>query len=253
MANRFGTKILHKWQEILSIHRWVAFVLPMAVFMLVGALEPTDPQQSSYAYYPWIYLVKLLATLAALRVVWPVLRPLLRPVGWQGLVFGLVGAAIWIGACHLQLEQQYILPFLKKLGLESLVGSGTRSAFNPFVQFPGSSLAVVAYLIMRGFGLAIVVPVVEEYFLRGFLMRFMSADKWWKYPIGSVTRNSAIVGTVVPMLMHPGELIAAGLWFTLITILFVRTKNLWECIVAHAVTNFVLGIYVVLSGAWHLV
>lgn len=253
MANRFGTKILHKWQEILSIHRWVAFVLPMAVFMLVGATEPTDPESSYYAFYPWIYCVKLLATMAALRVVWPVLRPLMRPIGWQGLAFGIVGAVVWIGVCHLQLEKQFVLPFLNSTGLGTMVGSGTRSAFNPYDHYPSSSLAIAAYLIVRGFGLAVVVPVVEEYFLRGFLMRFMAADKWWKYPIGSVTRNSAVIGTVVPMLMHPGELVAAGLWFTMMTILFVRTKNLWECIAAHAVTNLIMGIYVVISGAWHLV
>ena len=253
MANRAGTKILHKWQEILSIHRWVAYVLPLAVFMLVGALEPTDPQSAGYKFYPWIYLFKLLATLVAFRLVWPVLRPLLKRVGWQGVAVGVLGAVVWVGACHFQLEQKYLFPALERVGLGGWLGTASRSAFNPFERYPGNWLAIVAYLVMRGAGLIVVVPVIEEYFLRGFLMRFVAADKWWKYPIGSVTRNSAIVGTLVPMLMHPAELVAACLWFSLITLLYVRTKNLWQCIVAHGVTNLLLGAYVLWSGAWHLV
>lgn len=221
--------------------------------MIVGSLEPTDPASSMYAYYPWFYGFKLLATVAALRVVWPVYRPLIRPIGWQGIAVGIVGAVLWIGICHLELERTYLLPLAKSIGLDGFLGSQTRSAFNPFVQLSGHPIGVVLYLLVRGIGLVLIVPIVEEYFLRGFLMRYVAADKWWKYPIGSVTRNSVIAGTLVPMLMHPGELLAAAVWFSLVTLLFVRSKNLWECIAAHCATNLLLGIYVVLFSAWHLV
>ena len=253
MANSFGTQILHKWQETLSIHRWVAYVFPLAVFMLIGSMEPTNPSSAMYRLYPWIYGLKLLATLAALRVVWPVYKPMMRPIGWQGIVVGIVGAVVWIGVCHLELERTYLVPLMKPLGLDGFFGSQTRSAFNPFVQLSGYPIGIGLYLLVRGIGLALVVPIVEEYFLRGFLMRYVAADKWWKYPIGSVTRNSAIAGTLVPMLMHPSELLAAAIWFSLVTLLYVRSKNLWECIAAHCTTNLLIGIYAVLFGAWQLV
>lgn len=253
MASSLRTKLLHKWQETLSIHRWVAYVLPIAVFMIVGSFESTDSGSSMYRYYPWIYGFKLFATLVALRLVWPVYKSMIRPIGWHGIAVGIVGAALWIGVCHLELERTYLFPFLKSIGLDSLLGSQTRSAFNPFVQLAGYTIGIGLYLLVRGIGLALVVPVIEEYFLRAFVMRYVAADKWWKYPIGSVTRNSAIVGTLVPMLMHPGELIAAALWFSMVTLLYVRSKNLWECIAAHCTTNLLLGIYVVIYGAWHLV
>jgi membrane protease YdiL (CAAX protease family) len=60
------------------------------------------------------------------------------------------------------------------------------------------------------------------------------------------------VGTAVPMLMHPGELLAAFVWFSLVTWLMVRTKNIWDCVAAHAVTNLLLGIYVVTQHQWQL-
>jgi hypothetical protein len=32
----------------------------------------------------------------------------------------------------------------------------------------------------------------------------------------------------------------------------VKTRNIWDCVVAHAVTNLLLGVYVVHWGRWHL-
>jgi membrane protease YdiL (CAAX protease family) len=40
----------------------------------------------------------------------------------------------------------------------------------------------------------------------------------------------------------------------MVTWLMLRTKNIWDCILAHAVTNFLLGLYVVWMGgeAWRM-
>jgi uncharacterized protein len=83
-------------------------------------------------------------------------------------------------------------------------------------------------------------------------MRFVQQDRWWEVPFGSVTRSALTVGTLVPMMMHPGELLAAAVWFSLVTWLMVRTRNIWDCIAAHAVTNFLLGVYVVTQNQWQL-
>ena len=61
-----------------------------------------------------------------------------------------------------------------------------------------------------------------------------------------------VVATGVPMLMHPGELFAAAVWFSMVTWLMLRTKNIWDCVAAHAVTNLLLGIYVMTTGHWEL-
>jgi hypothetical protein len=34
--------------------------------------------------------------------------------------------------------------------------------------------------------------------------------------------------------------------------LIVGTKNFWGCVAAHAITNLMLGIYVVTQGKWRL-
>ncbi len=273
MTQSIGQKLLGKRREILSIHRWVAFVLPIAVFFFVGAFEPkphelikiaTDglsslPATSAswfsvpYSLYPWIYTAKLCATLIALFFVWPEYRPLMRSIGWKGISVGILGGILWIAICNLGWEQSKFHPLLKSWRLESLLGTGSRSAFNPFVELKGSTFGMLIYLGIRGIGLVLVVPVMEEYFLRGFVMRYLESDKWWNYPFGQATVLSAIVGTVVPMIMHPDELLAAAVWFSLITILAWHTKNLWECIAAHCATNLIVGAYVIAYGAWRLV
>ena len=106
------------------------------------------------------------------------------------------------------------------------------------------------FLAVRFFGLVAVVPVIEEFFLRGFVMRFVVDRDWWDVPFGKVNRLAVVLGTAVPMLMHPGELLAALVWFSMITWLMLRTRNIWDCVVAHAITNLMLGIYVVACGVW---
>jgi hypothetical protein len=60
-----------------------------------------------------------------------------------------------------------------------------------------------------------------------------------------------VAGTLVPVLMHPAELFAAAVWFSMITWLMAQTKNIWDCVAAHAVTNLCLGVWVLASGDWY--
>lgn len=108
------------------------------------------------------------------------------------------------------------------------------------------------FLAVRLLGLIMVVPVIEEFFLRGFLMRFVMTERWWEVPFGNVNRLAVIAGILVPVLMHPQEAVAAIAWFSAVTWLMIRTRSIWDCVFAHAVTNLLLGIYVISSGQWWL-
>ncbi len=141
---------------------------------------------------------------------------------------------------------------LTPLGLEKLLGLGERPAFNPLAELAATPAWAYTFLVIRFLGLALIVPIIEEFFLRGFLMRFVIRENWWTVPFGTLTPAAAIIGTAVPMLMHPAELLAAAVWFSLVTWLMVRTRNIWDCVAAHAVTNLLLGLYVVTQHQWQL-
>lgn len=232
-------------------------MLPFLVYMLAGSLDPTPEQPGGqsiglsipYAYYPWLYAAKIALTVAAVVFVWPGYRVFRWRVSPLAIAVGVVGGPLWIGLCLLDWEHVYLLPMLERVGLGSFIGAGVRSAFNPFDQLAGPS--AWTFLAVRFFGLVAVVPLVEEFFLRGFLMRFIMERDWWDVPFGKASALAIVLGTLVPMFSHP-ELLAAAVWFSMITWLMLRTRNIWDCVAAHALTNLILGIYVVASGTWRL-
>jgi uncharacterized protein len=241
-------------ESLLERHPWLVFLLPFVVFMLVGSLEPTPDTPGgadiglsiTYEYYPWVYMAKIALTLVAVGFVMPGYRQFPFKVSLLSILIGAVGVVVWIGLCKLDIEQRWLGP----LGLEKLIDLGARPGYNPLAELADQPLAAWGFLTVRFFGLAVVVAVIEEFFLRGFLMRFFVERDWWKVPFGTVNATAVVVGTVAPMLMHPAELVAAAVWFSMVTWLMVKTRNIWDCVVAHAVTNLLLGIYVVWSGDW---
>ena len=241
---------------LLARHREIAFVLPMVVYLLVGSLEPSPGQAGGkllglsvgYAAYPWIYAAKIGLTLLAMALVWRVYGEFPLRVTLLAVLVGVVGVVVWIGLWKLALDQR----LLAWLGLGRVVDLGARPALNPFAQFRGSPGRLSAFLAVRFFGLAVIVPVIEEFFLRGFLMRWVMAHQWWKIPFGQLDATAVAVSLIVPALMHPAELLPAVAWFGMVTWLMARTRNLWDCVAAHAVTNLLLGIYVVTQGQWAL-
>lgn len=222
--------------------------------MLAGSFEPTPdgPEGSflgwtiTYKAYAWVYIVKIALTLVAMALVLPGYRQFPLRISPLSVVVGVVGIVVWIGLCKLDLEQRV----LGSLGLDRLIDMGARSSYNPFEQLP-LPVCWWGFLAVRFFGLVVVVAVIEEFFLRGFLMRFVVASDWWKVPFGQVTITAVLVAPVYGILTHPAELVAAAVWFSLVTWLMIKTRNIWDCVVAHGVTNLLLGVYVVTTGEWH--
>jgi CAAX prenyl protease-like protein len=230
--------------------------LPLAVFLLVTAVEPsaTGGEPSKWLplaaeHYPLVYAAKIAAVIVALALVWPIYRQFPLGITPLGILVGVVGGAAWIGLCRMNLEAD-VLP---KIGLGSLLDQGERVGYNPLAALADNPAWMYGFLAIRFVGLALLVPIIEEFFLRGFLMRFVTDTEWVKVPFGTASGMALVVGTAFPLLSHPmSEAFAVIVWFSLVTWLMLRTRNIWDCVAAHAVTNLMLGIYVVASGDWHL-
>lgn len=233
---------------------WLPYLLPIMVFMLSGSLEPTEEAPNwlglTRADYPWVYALRLLATAAALAWSAPAWRRFPLRVSPLAVVVGVVGVVVWVGVCALGVEDRIV----EALGPESdavgLLGLGARPGYNPFEEIENPASAW-GFLAVRFVGLALLVPLLEELMLRGWLMRSIVSPEFWRVPFGRLTVGAAIAGTAFPMLYHP-EKLASLAWFSLVTWLMARTKNFWDCVVAHAVTNFLLGVWVVWQGDWRL-
>lgn len=256
-------------ERLFSQYRWLPFVLPFVVYMLLGSLEPAPPAAKAavegsvdleaevsdqndagwisipYRYYPFVYGFKIAGTLACLFFVWPAYREFPLRWHWLAIVVGVLGVIAWVGLSKLRFEPR----LWELIGMS---GMGGRSAFNPLRELADQPALAWAFLAVRFLGLVVIVPIIEEFFLRGFLMRYAVHPNWWAVPFGTVNATAVAAGTLFPMLSHPAELLAAAVWFSAVTWLMVKTKNIWDCVLAHAITNLLLGIYVVWSGDWHL-
>jgi uncharacterized protein len=199
-----------------------------------------------YRLYGGIYATKIAATVIAMILVLPGYLTYPLRINAIAIVIGVIGVGVWIGLCKLNLEQKLLVP----LGLGKLVDMGERPGFNPLQELADNPTWAYTFLAIRLLGLAVIVPIIEEFFLRGFLVRFVMDVDWFKIPFGKVDRLGLITSIAFPMLMHPAELFAAAAWFGMITWLMLRTRNIWDCVAAHAITNGLLGAYVLATGEW---
>lgn len=102
---------------------------------------------------------------------------------------------------------------------------------------------------IRIFGATAVVPIMEELFWRSFLMRWLDKRDFLRFPATAASLRALLLTSIVFGIEHHLWLagILAGLAYGG---LYMRSGNLWSPILAHAVTNLLLGLWVVATGAW---
>ncbi len=237
-----------------SIHATLAFILPLIMFLVIASFYPdftdstadgTGVSAQAKAYVVMIGVQVLVAAGLLTYFHKTHLRHFPLKFSWLSVVVGVVGVVIWVALCEAQLEKQ----LLTSIGMGDWYPN--RPSFNPFEEF--NDRAFLAFFLgIRFILLAIIVPIVEELFIRGWLVRWLENDDWQLVRLTELGFRALAAASVYGVLTHPGEAFAAIAWFSLVTWLMHRTGNLWDCVVAHAVTNFLLGIYVIAVGAWHL-
>jgi len=106
-------------------------------------------------------------------------------------------------------------------------------------------------LVFRFLRMAIVVPFVEEIFWRGFLLRYLIKEDFELVPFGAFTWRSFGIVVVFFMLEHqPVDYPAAFVTGMLFNWIAIRTRSLSSCILAHAITNLLLGFYIMTTRQW---
>ena len=184
--------------------------------------------------YPFVYILKcVLVTIALIyyRSSWKDIRPDNKVIV-PGVVVGLFVLLEWI-----LIENWLKYPHL-----------GTRTAYNPFVEISNSPLRY-AFIAIRLSGLSLMVPVMEELFWRSFVIRFLSDPDWEKLPVGKFSWAGFAFVCGLFGLAHP-EWLPAVICAAAYGLLLKQTKSLYACVIAHAVTNLALGIYVLTAHDW---
>ena len=131
------------------------------------------------------------------------------------------------------------------------LGSPARlDGFDP-TYFGQSGWAFTTTVVLRFVRLVIIVPLVEEIFWRGYLLRVLIAEPFNSVPIGAFSWRSFAIVTIGFCLEHqfsdwPAAILAGALY----NLVAYRTGSLTACVLAHALTNLLLGIFVMRTGQW---
>jgi CAAX prenyl protease-like protein len=221
-------------ESLLSRAAW-ARVIPFVLFMVLLAVRGYLPAESSALDPRWVYGLSVLIVGASLAFFWRQYSELgtnVRAKAWHlllAVVVGFVVFKLWV-----LLTEPWMM-----------LGRPTAS-FRP-VDADGQ--LQWGLVVVRWIGAALLVPVMEELFWRSFLMRWIDNPDFEKVDPAQVSPRAIALSTLVFMLAHTQWLgaIVAGLAYAW---LYRYTRSLWVPILAHAVTNGVLGMWVVVYSNW---
>lgn len=211
----------------------LAYVAPFGVYLgllTLGRAIPGAPLA--------VHTVRLLIVLAVI-LVWSKPFLSLRPMNVFGsATLGLAVFLTWIGP-------DLLFHYRHSWLFENFLFGTAVTGLTPALEHDRFFLAI------RMVTTAGLVPVLEELFWRGWLMRWLiNSRDFQKVPLGTYAPTAFWVVAALFASEH-GPYWEVGLlagiaynWW------LIRSKSLADCILAHAVTNAALGIYVIAEGAY---
>ncbi len=219
----------------LSRAAWLR-LLPFVAFMGLLALRGFAPTDASWGFDTrWLYALNLLLVGGLLLVWWHEYGELARQ---NAPSLGELAVSVAVGLLVFALWVKLDAPWMQ-------IGQPTAT----FVPVGAQGQLEWPLISVRWLGAALLVPVMEELFWRSFLMRWLQQPVFEGVDPRRVGPKAVLLSTFVFMLAHPLWLaaIVAGLAYAL---LYRRTGKLWTAVIAHAVTNGALGIWVLQTRQW---
>lgn len=211
-----------------------ARILPFAAYMVFIAIADVLSRLGlSEDDLRWLYPLKIVAVVALLLAY----RRMYAELFAGGLGIRATLASIATGIVVLVLWVNLDADWMQV---------GSAAGFDPTADSGQIDWLLVVLRIM---GAALVVPIMEELFWRSFLMRYLEQHDFLRVAPAAVGWRA--IGITVLLFGFEHNLwfagVVAGICYS---ILYVRTGNLWAPILAHAVTNGLLGVWVVNTASW---
>jgi len=242
---------VEKLTKMMQASPTLARVVPFVLFVGLTALQGQFGEASRY----WLYLAKTIVGIGLVWVMWPAVKEMRWAFSWEAVVVGVGVCVMWVGIDGYypsldKLIQNYLCPLLKSIGLASWCPKpSVVLPWNPLVQFGAGPLAWM-FIVGRILGSSIIVPPMEEVFYRSFLYRYIVKVDFLSVSLGAFHLMAFLVTAVLFGFSHY-EWLAGILCAFAYQGLVLRKKRLGDAMTAHAITNFLLGIWMVWRDDWH--
>ena len=206
-----------------------ARVAPFLVFLALTACQGEFGAASAY----WFYFAK---TIVGAWLVWE-MRPLVLEmrwaISWEAILVGAGIFALWVG--------------LDPLYPKFLKGGATG---NPHYVFGANSALGWFFIAVHILGMTFIVPPLEEVFYRSFLYRYVATQNFLSVPLNKFLPLPFFATAAVFGFSH-NEWLAGILCGAAYQWLVLRKNRLGDAMTAHAITNFLLGTWIVWKHAWN--
>ena len=202
----------------------IPYIVPFALFAVCIYAAPLF-DTSQFFVYP----IKTILVAASLIYFWNAYKQEIKfTFSWLAVISGVVVFFIWV------------LPE----GLYPQIG---HSEFNPYEQ--ASGYGVYFLIAFRLVGASLIVPIMEELFWRSFALRFAIRSDFKSIPLGQFSWFSFILISLLFGFEHHRWLVGIVAGMVYAGVLY-RRRNLFDPILSHAITNFLLGLYVLSTHQW---
>jgi uncharacterized protein len=211
-------------------------VVPFAIFLALTNLQGQFTPEARY----WIYLAKTIVGALLLFLTFRYIKELKWKFTWEAVAVGVAVFVMWVGLDPL-LERTFGRTY-PKLAPSSV-------PWNPNEAFGTGSALAMLFIVTRIVGSTLVVPPFEEIFYRSFLYRYIANKEFLSVPLNRFLPLPFIVTAVAFGVTH-NEWVAAILCGFAYQGLVIWKGRLGDAITAHAITNLLLGLWVVWRNQW---
>lgn len=218
----------------------IVFMAPFLVYLLLLTLQDfVFPD-----HLRWLAIaIRGIGALLVFELLARHLPPLGRPHVTLAVVVGVATAAMWAAGQH----------WLNGLGVPAglpPLGSAEPEVVNPHDKF-GDGVLLWTTVTLRILVACTAVPIVEEIFWRGFLLRaFIRWEDFEKIPMGQFAWRAFIGTALLSVAQHPNNWAVSIVCWLIFNALFYYTRSLTCLIITHAVTNLALYVYMVSARDW---
>jgi CAAX prenyl protease-like protein len=179
-----------------------------------------------------------LVVLAAILIFSRRILPTLSAPNWA------VSILIGVGVCAMWIGPDLLVPGWRAHAIFQNPVTGKIA-----ISIPPDQLTPLM-LVLRTARAALLVPVLEELFWRGWLPRWIQGSPFHKIPLGQYT-PLAFWATAFLFAAEHGPFWEVGLACGIIYNLWMRhTRSLGDLVLVHSVTNLSLSLYVIARHDW---